>query len=195
MTLMAHIETRRALIRRGKRPLVGYVSLRNTLAVTEQHDRTTVALDAKTRALVAAGAALFGPIFGAFFALRPERFTRMPFFIQAVVAVTIAAMTFVLVRTLVRRPRFELLATGDVVVHDPSLTIDRGAIRGVSIESEMYHNARRTYVPNAVLVLRTGDGDVRLCASPDTNLIASLARKVATLTGTEQKTTAWQVNE
>lgn len=182
---MASIETKRALIRRGKRPLVGYVSLRNTLAVTEHHDRTEVSVNASTRAFLMLGGLVFGPGLGTLFVLNPERFTRMPIFIQAVVVAAIVGMTFVLIRTLLRRPRFALMASGDVIVRDPSLTIRREEIRGVSIESEMYHNARRVFVENSVLVLRTNDGDVRLTASPDIPLIASLAGKAAALTRTQ----------
>jgi hypothetical protein len=187
--LAGAIDSRRALVRRGRRPLVGYVSQRNTLAVSERDGRTVVQVDAKTRAMVAVAGILFGPALAGLFALAPERFTRMPWFIQGVVAVTIVAMTFVLLRTLFVRPRIELLPNGDV--HAASSTIARRDVRGVTIETDMYSNGRRIFVPNAVLVLNTSDGDVRLCASPDTNLIASLARKAAALTGTDlnQKTT------
>jgi ABC-type uncharacterized transport system ATPase subunit len=77
------------------------------------------------------------------------------------------------------------MANGDVIVHDPSLTIRRDDVRGVAVETEMYSGNGRVYVENSVLVLETTGDDVRLAASPDKQLIASLAEKAAALTRTE----------
>lgn len=168
---------RRTLVRRGRRPLVGYLSQRNTLEVEELYDRTIVRVNFRTRALLLAGAVLFGPVFGMFFMFRPERFTRMPLFIQAVVVLTVAGMTLVALRTLFIQPTLELRLDAVVVTH-PRLTIPHTTIREVAIETDIYSNPPRVYVENAVLVLRTADGDVRLAASPDRALIERLAEEI-----------------
>lgn len=162
----------------GGRPLVGYVSSRNTLAVAERHDRTVVTVNAGTRAMLLFGGVVLGPAFAAFFFLSPHRFTRMPFFIQGAVVLTIAAMTYVLLRTLFVRPTLELLANGDIVVHHPTRTIPRATILAVSIASDTYIDPPRFFVENAVLVVHTTDGNVRLTASPDRALIERLAKKI-----------------
>jgi hypothetical protein len=162
----------------GGRPLVGYVSSRNTLAVAERHDRTVVTVNAGTRAMLLFGGVVLGPAFAAFFLLAPHRFTRMPFFIQAAVVLTILGMTYVLLRTLFVRPTLELLANGDVVVHHPNRTIPRAAIRAVAIETDTYTDPPRYRVDNAVLVVHTTDGHVRLTASPDKALIERLATRL-----------------
>jgi hypothetical protein len=197
VTLATTLDSRRALIQRGRRPLVGYVSLRNTLAVTERDGRTRVAVDMKTQALLLVMSALFGPGLALLFVTSPERFTRMPMFIQLVVAAAIAGMTFLLLRSLVRRPSFELQPDGKIVVSSPSMTIRRDQVTGIAIETDMYSNSSRIYVPNSVLVVRTASADVRLCASPDVTLIASLAQRVAALTGKDvnHPTMDQQVNQ
>lgn len=163
----------------GGRPLVGYVSSRNTLAVAERHDRTVVTVNAGTRAMLLLGGVVLGPAFAAFFVfVAPHRFIRMPFFIQAAVVLTILAMTYVLLRTLFVRPTLELLANGDVVIHHPNRTIPRAAIRAVSIDTDTYTDPPRYRVDNAVLVVHTTDGDVRLTASPDRALIERLATRL-----------------
>lgn len=178
--LTASIDQRRALVRRGRKPLVGYVSQRNTLAVSEVNGRVRVEVGFRTRVLVALMAAVFGPGLALLFALAPERFTRMPSFIQVVVVAAVAGMSFLLVRTLLRRPRFEVHANGDIVVRDPSMTIARADLRSAAIETDMYSNPPRIYVPNAVLVVRTAEDEIRLCASPDSRLIEMVANRVAT---------------
>jgi hypothetical protein len=159
-------------------PLVGYVSFRNTLSVAERHDRTVVTVSAGTRAMLLLGGLVFGPGLALLFVLSPARFTRMPWFIQGVVVLAIAGMTIILLRTIFLRPSLELLANGDVIVHHPNRVIPRASIREVRIDTARYSNPPRVYVDNAVLILRTADGDIRLTASPDRALIERLAKKI-----------------
>lgn len=176
--LAASMEDRRALVRRGRKPLVGYVSQRNTLSVSDAGGIVRVAISMRVRLLIGALATLFGPGLALALVAAPDRFFRLPLPIRAVVVLAIAGMIFLLLRTLFRNPRFELAKDGTITVHHPSRRITRGEIRGVDIEEDIYSNPPKVYVTNAVLVLRLADEDVRLCASPDTKLISSLAKRV-----------------
>lgn len=182
--LSASMEDRRALVRRGRKPLVGYVSQRNTLVVSEDGGIVRVAVSMRVRLLIGALATLFGPGLALAFVAAPDRFFRLPLPIRVVVVLAIAGMIVLLLRTLFRNPRFELANDGTITVHHPSMQIARGQIRSVVIEEDIYSNPPKIYVTNAVLVLRLADEDVRLCASPDTNLISSLAQRVTDRTQT-----------
>lgn len=189
MTLVTRLDQKRELLRQGRKPLVGYVSQRNTIAVSDRDGGIVVTTNAATRTLVAGMGVLFGPGLAMLFVALPERFSRMPIFIRAVVVIAIAGATLALLRTLFRSPRVAIGTDG--VVRGSGLSpIAPSAIRSVFVDKETYTSAnQRIVVPNAVLVLQTTDGDVRLCASPDTKLIQSLATGVAALTRTSHTTT------
>jgi hypothetical protein len=169
---------RRTLVRRGRRPLVGYLSSRNTLEIEELYDRTIVRLNAGTRAFFLAASAILGPCLAMACMIGYERFLEIPRFIQAVLVLTIAAMTYLFLRTIFIQPSIEILPDGEIRVHHPNLTIPRARIRSITIETDTHHTNNRNYTENAVLVVHTADGDIRLSASPDRPLIERLAHQL-----------------
>lgn len=175
----------RKLLKRGLSPLVGLPSQRNTLKVTELAHRMRVELNLESRLLLLVAGVLFGPGLATLLATYPERFAEMPLLIGIVLGMACVGMTAFLIRTMFRRPRIDVLTHGLIMGRDPKIEIPLAEIEQVRIDTDVYSNPPRVYVDNAVLVIRTAEGEVRLCVSPDFSLVERVARRIADLAGLE----------
>jgi hypothetical protein len=179
-----------ASLGRGRRPLVGYVSNRNTIEVRRKQDRLIVQLSRGTYLFVIFAAALFGPMLSFFVLARPEMLNpNLPAFAKFLLLLLNLGAWLWFFHSLVTRPRIEIpRESGDLLFFvrgsKPSLVIPRQQIAALVIEDDAYGTAHRS-IPNAVAAARLTDGDtVRLFASPDSNFLASLIAELATLTRT-----------
>jgi hypothetical protein len=189
-----------APVARRRAPLVGYVSIGNTIDVVETTDRLIVRLSSGTQRFLLLAAAIFGPLATAVVVLVPSvPNPHTPAIIKAVFFATIFAAWGFLPYTLVTRPRLEITrASGDIEYfrrgRTPARVIHQNDIAGVKVSDDAYISGRFK-TANRVISVLVHDEAIPLCASPDFNLIASLAQKIATLTRTRiLNSTNGQVN-
>ena len=181
-------------------PLVGYVSTGNTIDVVETADRLIVRVSGGTQSFLLLAATIFGPLATAVIVLVPSvPNPHTPAIIKAVFFVTILAAWAFLLYTLVTRPRLEIARTsGDIEYfrrgRTPARVIHQNDIAGVTVSDDAYVSGQfRT--ANRVISVLVHDESIRLCASPDFNLVASLSQSIATLTRTRiLNSTNGQVN-
>lgn len=188
-------------VSRRRAPLVGYVSAGNTIDVVETTDRLIVRLSSGTQRFLLLAATIFGPLATAVVVLVPSvPNPHTPAIIKAVFFATIFAAWGFLLYTLVTRPRLEITrASGDIEYfrrgRTPARVIHQNDIAGVMVSDDAYVSGPfRT--ANRVISVLVHDDMVRLCASPDFDLVASLSQSIATLTRTRilNNSTNGQVN-
>jgi hypothetical protein len=164
-------------------PLVGYVSSGNTIEVVESDDRLIVRLSRGTQLFLLLACGLFGPGMTVVIWMRPT----MPLFVKVMSGALILAAWIVLFYTLFTRPRFEIArGKGDIRYFrrgkTAARTIPRERIARVTVDEDAYISGQFKKVDHVVVVHTVDGEEIPLCASPNFELIDSVAARVAALT-------------
>ena len=171
-------------------PLVGYVSAGNTIEVVDTNETLVVRVTRGTQRFLLLAATIFGPVVTLMLIFaRSSMNPHTPAFIKGVLYVVVVAAWLFLFYTLATRPRLEISrASGDIAYYRRGNTaqrvIRRADVARIEVTGDSYVSSQYKAENRVISVVLTNGETVRLCASPDFNLIDSLARQVATLTGT-----------